>query len=470
MLTMLATSSLAQLVGCVSVRRLKSSLIVPGIQHMCLSATELGPSTQLYMDSLGPFSANANLSPSPNAAPIMSMPLVQGMGMSTAIYRGCTPVVQSSVFFRNFSYSGTINSGVTEKYKVTLEEGFQWVIYRTADHSVTQSVRPMSHISNSTIKGDPGFHGFIQIAKLPPGVSDAAYDVSAGAYAISGGITAVQDGSTIKYAFNWTKAGLSKPLLMFALPHHVQSFDSMMNQYVSNIQLWTITKGKATAVISDRWVMVEHIYSNLNFAPYDIQRGSITNISPSLKSLIAQVGAAEVQQDVRSQSVLDSMYFSGKGLGKFAMMIYVLHDIVNRPDLAATGLSKLKDAIAVFINNTQPHPLVYEQSWKGVVSTAGMGGDPGVDFGNSFYNDHHFHYGYFVYTAAVIGYLDPAWLSNQKNRNWINMLVRDFGNPGQDDYFPFSRSFDWYNGHSWVSITTIHAQISSNVSSGKRSI
>src|ERR1700760_4637677 len=269
---------------------------------MCLSATELGSSTQLYMDSLGAFSANVNLSPAPDAAPILSMPLVQGMGMPTAIYRGCTPVVQTSIFLRNFKFSGTINSGATEKYKVTLEDGFEWLIYRTVDHSLTPNVRPMSQVSNTTIKGDPGFHGFIQIAKLPHGISDTAYDVSAGAYAVSGNITAIRDGSTIKYAFHWTKAGLSKPLLMFALPHHVQSFDSMMSQYVSDIQLWTITKGKATAILSDRWVLVEHIHTGLGFAPYDIRRGSINTISSSVKSLIAQVGAAEVQQDVRSQS------------------------------------------------------------------------------------------------------------------------------------------------------------------------
>jgi endo-1,3(4)-beta-glucanase len=32
------------------------------------------------------------------------------------------------------------------------------------------------------------------------------------------------------------------------------------------------------------------------------------------------------------------------------------------------------------------------------------------------------------------------------------MLVRDFANPiAEDPYFPFSRSFDWYMGHSWAS-------------------
>ena len=30
------------------------------------------------------------------------------------------------------------------------------------------------------------------------------------------------------------------------------------------------------------------------------------------------------------------------------------------------------------------------------------------------------------------------------------MLVRDYANPVSDEYYPFSRSFDWYMGHSWA--------------------
>jgi len=31
------------------------------------------------------------------------------------------------------------------------------------------------------------------------------------------------------------------------------------------------------------------------------------------------------------------------------------------------------------------------------------------------------------------------------------MLIRDYANPStSDSYFPFSRSFDWYHGHSWA--------------------
>lgn len=72
-----------------------------------------------------------------------------------------------------------------------------------------------------------------------------------------------------------------------------------------------------------------------------------------------------------------------------------------------------------------------------------------MDFGNTYYNDHHFHYGYFIYTAAIIGYLDPTWLA--ENKPYVNTLVRDIANPStEDNYFPVSRMFDWYHGHSWA--------------------
>lgn len=83
------------------------------------------------------------------------------------------------------------------------------------------------------------------------------------------------------------------------------------------------------------------------------------------------------------------------------------------------------------------------------MSTAGLGGDAGADFGNSFCNDHHFHYGYFLYTAAVIGYLDPSWLQGA-DKAFVDMLARDFASPTNDQFFPFSRSFDMYHGHSWA--------------------
>src|SRR5690606_12041272 len=123
-----------------------------------------------------------------------------------------------------------------------------------------------------------------------------------------------------------------------------------------------------------------------------------------------------------------------------------------------------------FGTNQQKFPLVYESeccaggpslvaeivsnggtgAWGGVVSSATYRtGDALADFGNTMFNDHHFHYGYHILAGAIIGYLDPSWLA--ENRDYINTLVRDVANPSREDrYFPMWRNFDWYHGHSWA--------------------
>lgn len=76
-------------------------------------------------------------------------------------------------------------------------------------------------------------------------------------------------------------------------------------------------------------------------------------------------------------------------------------------------------------------------------------GNSAEDFGNTYYNDHHFHYGYHVLAASIIAHLDSSWLS--ANKDWVNTLVRDYANPSHlDPYFPVSRMFDWYHGHSFA--------------------
>lgn len=92
----------------------------------------------------------------------------------------------------------------------------------------------------------------------------------------------------------------------------------------------------------------------------------------------------------------------------------------------------------------------FEAAWGGVVSSASyQTGDSGADFGNTYYNDHHFHYGYHVLAAAVIGHLDSNWLA--ANKDYVNTLVRDYANPSaQDTWFPKNRMFDWYHGHSFA--------------------
>ncbi|KAF1813085.1 endo-1,3-beta-glucanase [Eremomyces bilateralis CBS 781.70] len=416
-----------------------------GIQSMILSATELDPSSVLTTDSLTAFSVNVNLSQA-GFPPLITFPLLQGMGFVTALYKSCRPLIQSSVLFRGMEPAGSLRN-ITSKFRAFLEDGSIWMIYLTPYGGHRES---LSMVNNTTLQGRDGFGGMIQVAKLPKGASEEIYDTCAGTYAISCDLSAEVSDDNCQYHLKWTKSGLQNPLLMFALPHHASSFDRNTVMAVRNLHLQTTTKGLAVAVMSDCWTMRERLPIDIGFAPWHPAKGSITNVSPAATRTIRAVGEKEIAQDFLSQCCLDSMYFSGKGLAKFAMMLFVLRDLVECPDLVQSGLEKLKQVFAVFISNKQPNPLAYDQVWKGVISIAGMKDGPGADFGNSWYNDHHFHYGYHVYAAAMIGYLDPSWLQDLRHTSWVNMLVRDFASPVCDEYFPFSRSFDWYHGHSWA--------------------
>jgi endo-1,3(4)-beta-glucanase len=429
-----------------------------GIQHIVMSAKELGTSSVLSTEELTGFSVFANLAPSVNSNPVISFPLVQGMGFVTGLYNSARPQLNSGVFFRTLDYVGRLN-GITFKYRITLEDDSHWLLYATPVGSL--GAVPFTLVDNHLIEGPDAYIGSIQIAKNPADAKgEQVYDSTAGAFATNATISGTVNDAFGSYTLEWGKSGVqNQTLLMFTLPHQVESFDQASKDALTTIELVTTTKGYAKAVVADKITMVEpELPASIGFAPWvpdqdDGNSGSDNiELTDEARAMVQNSGAIELGQNFTSQTSLDSMYYSGKGLAKFASVIYTVQTMGKDTELAAAGLVKLKDAFNVFINNTQPLPLVYDTVWKGVVSSGSYnGGDLGVDFGNTLYNDHHFHYGYFVYTAAVVGHLDPAWLEQGSNKAWVNMLVRDFANPSADDpYFPFQRSFDWFMCHSWA--------------------
>jgi endo-1,3(4)-beta-glucanase len=124
------------------------------------------------------------------------------------------------------------------------------------------------------------------------------------------------------------------------------------------VHLQTTTKGTATGVLADQWNMVENLPVDMGFAPWTRERGTLSNLSSEAIAAVINVANSEVEQDVNAQCCLNSMYFSGKGLAKFAMMAYALHDLARNQDLARKVLDKLKGAFAVFVDNRQQNPVV----------------------------------------------------------------------------------------------------------------
>ena len=93
-------------------------------------------------------------------------------------------------------------------------------------------------------------------------------------------------------------------------------------------------------------------------------------------------------------------------------------------------------------------PSEVGSSTRGCVEVRGVVGEP-ASFGSDEFNDHHFHYGYFLYAAAVV-VADDDDLAERLTPT-MTLLAADLATGEGNEYFPARRSFDPYSGHSWAS-------------------
>lgn len=351
-----------------------------GIQSMVISAKELGKDTVVSMDSLTDFSGRVLLSKDSKSQPAISFPIMQGMAYVTANCNGATPLIQSGVYFKTMTRVTKDPKSNVVKYNFNLEDGTTWHLYayKTKGNQLDLQV-----VNNGLAQSKKPFYGTIQIAKDPGTTgSQAILDDGAGIYPVTNTLSGTANGAVGTYTFKFTKAGHpSGNLYMFALPHHVSSFDSATKSLVKKFQLQSTTKGIATLVRGTQWTMEESsLPVNMNFAPWSPTRGIRKKLSTKAKNAIRPVASKEVSQNMAEQSNLDSMYFSGKvsltsalgrrtpsnisqALAKFGAILYVINDMLGDKALAQSGLGKLKSAFATFAANKQKYPLVYESKY-----------------------------------------------------------------------------------------------------------
>lgn len=425
-----------------------------GILSMLLSATEFDNGATFQVDESSDLHCRVSLGSNCSDGRL-SIPLVQGMGFVTGIYNGLRPKISSQVGIE--SVVKLIPPKPTMlKYQLTLCNGVKWLMYVTIPRGVEVPTFYLTE-KKSFVANFAGQGYVIQLATAPDG-TERYYDQAAGRYLVGASITGdiYDNGARGIYRIQYEAEGSSldgKPLV-FAAPHHVASLTGQMKAKRTGIELDSTNMGKLTGYLSTVIEMNEVLPINIGFSPYSSFKASSMNIGQNERSLIGQVATNELQQaNIANESNLNSMYFSGKKLDKYAQILFTCKYILRDDNLARSALEKLKEAFGRFASNNQQFPLVYDTTWKGLISVAGLNGDALQDFGNSFYNDHNFHYGYFIHAAAVIGQVDKEFGGNwvAENRDFVNNLVRDVANPSSDDlHFPRWRSFDWYAGHSWA--------------------
>ena len=159
-------------------------------------------------------------------------------------------------------------------------------------------------------------------------------------------------------------------------------------------------------------------------------------------TLISALQADVAATDLRKT---DS-YYGGKELYR-AANLYVLANQLGQHDLAQNLKAMITADLDQWFDPTgytlrSNRYFYYDKTVRGLVAA-----EP--SFGSEQFNDHHFHYGYFLYAAAVMARYDSAFA--RQHASFVNLLVSDIAAPATGTYFPQQRVFDPYMGHSWAS-------------------
>jgi endo-1,3(4)-beta-glucanase len=382
------------------------------------------------------------------------LPIAQGMGFVTAEYNNLTPYLYSQMGFSSLTEAQSPGNGI-QKYIAKLGNGVTWAIYIVVPQG--QSAVSLSIENYTTVVANGPVNNVIFQVGIVDNSNNNDLDPAAGMFPVGVTINGTVTNDVVTYVLNYNTQGTSSggTTFLWALPHHVQSFSSEMANRATTYTIDSTTKGIMTGYLTNQFILTEQLYTDLQWMPYSsnssFQQGLF---SQQALNLMQQVAVSELAQNITGQVYVPSTYTAGKAYDKFAYILYVAHEILKNETLAYEALVEIQQAYSIFTTNSQPYALMYDTVFKGVTSSAGQNGDSTADYGSPYYNDHHFHYGYFVHSAAVIGLVDNffngTWVQN--NKDWVNSLVRDVANPSTDDtYFPVFRMFDFYNGHSWAS-------------------
>ncbi|KAG0214665.1 hypothetical protein BGX28_001703 [Mortierella sp. GBA30] len=432
----------------------------PFLVSMGLSATELNSTHEMTIGDFGEFDCTMILTPG-NTTEIgldgptsyLRVPIVRGMAMVSAVYKNLTPRIFSNVLIRNLIMDALPRTDRWVKYRFMIEDGVTWLLYARADSDSDQPLRLEKQINRDVVAMSGKFTGLIQIAKIPAGNETEAeilYDAAAGIYAIAGRLV-VQDkcnqshSDAGEYRIDWVVEGdLTKQFMHFTLPHHRAILTNSSRE--TSLVLPSTTKGKMVAYLGQSWHLLEPNRMHVGFLPDRWQ----DRVSQQQWEEIRKQAYHDVKDDFGKATDMDSLYFAGKRLAKFGLLCLVVADVLGDDELLSQEcVDKLKDAFLRFLENRQRFPLVYDTTWKGLITSQGLVGGAEADFGSAWYNDHHYHYGYFVHTAALIRHLDPSWRTEALS-SFVSGLLRDVANPSSEDpYFPVFRNFDWFMGHSW---------------------
>ncbi|MFZ5893161.1 MAG: glycosyl hydrolase [Myxococcota bacterium] len=354
----------------------------------------------------------------------VTAPIVYGAPYVSARYEGATPRIDfGGAAVLNLSVS-TLATGGLQRLDVRLNNGQRWLIYSSAVGTWSAN--------GGAVSAAQALTGWVRGALCPSDGATAELDAHAAVLPVGGELRLEETERTLRVRVDWKTEGTGQALLMLTLPHQRARFPAQAA--FTQLQHRTI-KGTMVGFEGQAWQLDYARDGLLWRAPRAIAADRVSAVRQALTS------------DKAYQPVGDDPYFGGKALAKLARLILIA-DELGESDARDEMVERLRPRVEAWLSGTNAVPLGYDKVWGGLVTQRGLA-DSNQDFGMGYYNDHHFHFGYHVYAAAVVARFRPTWAASWATK--ILMLVRDIANPSASDpHFPRFRNLDWFVGHSWA--------------------
>ncbi|KAJ2608985.1 hypothetical protein H4S08_004239 [Coemansia sp. RSA 1365] len=381
----------------------------------------------------------------------MNSRFYKGMAFQTFVMTQMTPILRTGHAIVSVQPLENAAADMPALSRVKLNSGAEWLIASKPAIQWKQT--------SGQLVGQAMYTGFVQLAHLgdKPDSNIQVLQQYAGTYATEGLVTYSKiEGSgdarsaniVLYYKTNADAGGdtsntydtpgvpSTNKLLSFVLPHHVDRLDSKI-LLSPGLTGFRSSKGPLKSIGSNSFSYMQKL-----------ETVDFTGTNP-----IADADKARIQEQLAKDMAkvkvsASDPYFFGKGVARVARLLQIAQEIGD-----TASASKLQTQVIALlqpwlVEKNNKDPLVYDDTWGGIVSTMGLQ-DSSADYGQGRYNDHHFHYGYFLYAAAVLAKHDIN--SFAPLREGASQLLRDYANPSMTDkQFPYMRQFDPYDGHSWA--------------------
>ncbi|WP_413853290.1 glycosyl hydrolase [Candidatus Ruminimicrobium bovinum] len=189
------------------------------------------------------------------------------------------------------------------------------------------------------------------------------------------------------------------------------------------------------------------IYTGSSFST----KTGFNGIVPFFNYNISQEAKNKITQSLKKDKTISpddtyekNTYYYGKNIARIANLITVADNMADEQTKNEL-IHKVKNELIDWFTYNSGEELKYfsyDKIWGGLIGIYD-------GFGTRNYNDHHFHYGYFIYAAAIIAMYDENFAKDYGSV--VNLLIQDIANTERNNRsFPYMRCFDFYESHSWA--------------------